>query len=113
MVYAVDFDGTLCTNAYPEIGTPRHEIIEFIKMRRLNGDKIILWTCRSGPALEHAVRWCTDFGLSFDAVNDNLEENIACHNNNSRKVCADFYIDDRNFHIDFTNNSVNFLRQTG
>ncbi len=112
MVYAVDFDGTLCTDAYPEIGAPRHGMIEFIKSRRAGGDRIILWTCRSGPALEDAVRWCHGLGLSFDAVNDNLAENVACHNNNSRKVSADFYIDDRNFHMDFSD-AGNFLRQTG
>lgn len=112
MVYAVDFDGTLCTDAYPEIGAPRHELVEFIKCRRACGDKVILWTCRSGPALDDAVLWCRALGLSFDAVNDNLAENIACHNNNSRKVSADFYIDDRNFHMDFTQ-TEKFLRQTG
>ena len=112
MVYAVDFDGTLCTDAYPDIGAPRHEIIEFIKRRRADGDRIILWTCRCGPILDDAVRWCGDLGLVFDAVNDNLAENVARHHNNSRKVSADFYIDDRNFHPDSTE-AKNFLRQTG
>ena len=112
MVYAVDFDGTLCTDAYPAIGAPHHEIIEFVKNRRAGGDRIILWTCRSGPALEDAVRWCRNLGLLFDAVNDNLAENVACHNNNSRKVSADFYIDDRNLRMDFMDTG-NFLRHTG
>ena len=110
MVYAVDFDGTLCVNAYPDIGAPRSEIINFIKRRQADGDKIILWTCRSGSTLEDAVAWCSGHGLVFDAVNDNLEENIACHNNNSRKVCADYYIDDRNFYVDDT---ARFLGHTG
>ncbi|SHH91550.1 hypothetical protein SAMN02745823_01411 [Sporobacter termitidis DSM 10068] len=100
MVYAVDFDGTLCVNAFPEIGAPRHEIINFVKGRRRDGDKIILWTCRSGWALESAIRWCMRHGLEFDAVNDNLAENIASFNNNSRKVSADFYIDDRNLSLE-------------
>lgn len=104
MVYAVDFDGTLCTNNFPGIGAPRHDIIEFVKKRRAGGDQIILWTCRSGQNLDSAVAWCENFGLTFDAINDNLPENIAFHNNNSRKVNADFYIDDRNF---------DFLRYTG
>ncbi len=112
MVYAVDFDGTLCTNEFPDIGTPRHEIIEFIKNRRACGDRIILWTCRSGQSLECALMWCAGLGLTFDAVNDNLPDNIAFHNNNSRKVNADFYIDDRNFHFDF-GDDMNLLRQTG
>ena len=101
MIYAVDFDGTLCVDAYPGIGAPRRDVIEFIKRRKAEGDRIILWTCRSGQQLERAVRWCRAFGLQFDAVNDNLAENVACYDNNSRKVSADFYIDDRNFHFEF------------
>lgn len=112
MVYAVDFDGTLCVNEFPDIGAPRHEIIEFIKNRRAGGDRIILWTCRSGRTLDEAVAWCASMGLEFDAVNDNLADNIALHNNNSRKVSADFYIDDRNLYFDFVTN-MNLLRQTG
>ena len=101
MIYAVDFDGTLCTNEFPDIGTPCHTMIDFIKRRRADGDKIILWTCRSDQNLTSAITWCRALGLEFDAVNDNLPENIACYNNNSRKVNADFYIDDRNFPYDF------------
>jgi hypothetical protein len=110
MVYAVDFDGTLCVNSYPEIGAPRFDIINFVRNRRAVGDKIILWTCRSGRELGCAVDWCVAHGLEFDAVNDNLAENIACYNNNSRKINADFYIDDRNFHFDFIDEN---LLQTG
>jgi hypothetical protein len=110
MVYAVDFDGTLCVDKYPEIGPPRYDIINFIKRRRADGDKVILWTCRSGPFLEAALAWCVRHGLEFDAVNDNLADNVACHNNNSRKVCADYYIDDRSIHAD---DVARILRQTG
>ena len=110
MVYAVDFDGTLCVDAYPGIGPPRFDIINFVKNRRSCGDKVILWTCRSGRELGHAVEWCVAHGLSFDAVNDNLPENIALHNNNSRKISADFYIDDRNFYVNFMDEN---LLQTG
>jgi hypothetical protein len=110
MVYAVDFDGTLCVNEYPEIGAPRSAIIDFIKRRRADGDKIILWTCRSGRKLADAVEWCVSLGLEFDAINDNLSENIACYNNNSRKVSADYYIDDRNLPFDF-GGEAGFLRQ--
>lgn len=97
MIYAVDFDGTLCRDRYPEIGEPRTAVIHFVKRLRAQGDKLILWTCRSGDDLEAAVAWCEALGLTFDAVNDNLPENIARYNNNCRKVNADYYIDDRNF----------------
>lgn len=100
MIYAIDFDGTLCVDRYPEIGEPRPGIIEFVKAAQRGGDRFILWTCRSGSDLAAAVAWCAGQGLEFDAVNDNLPENIARHGNNCRKVYADRYIDDRNLLID-------------
>ncbi len=45
--YAVDFDGTLCENRWPEIGEPNQELIGYLVGRRRQGDKVILWTCRS------------------------------------------------------------------
>jgi hypothetical protein len=100
MVYAVDFDGTLCADKYPAIGAPDLNLIERIKARQQLGDKFILWTCRSGADLDAALTWCAELGLTFDAVNDNLSENLNRHGgNNSRKVCADYYIDDRNLYV--------------
>ena len=76
MVYAVDFDGTLCEDAFPEIGAPRFAVIEFVKAARAAGDKVILWTCRVDDRVEAALAWCAEQGLVFDAVNDNLPELI-------------------------------------
>ncbi len=94
MVIAVDFDGTLCEINWPGIGEPKTEVIDRLKSMRKNGCRLILWTCRAGQALEDAVSWCRDFGLEFDAVNENLPDNVARFNNNSRKVMADLYLDD-------------------
>lgn len=99
MVYAVDFDGTLCEDIYPEIGPPRQDVIDFIKAERDGGAKIILWTCRCGRELTATLEWCTAQGIVFDAINDNLRKNIERNGNNCRKVFADRYIDDRNFDI--------------
>ena len=96
MIYAIDFDGTLCEHEYPNIGKPKHDIISFCKNRKIIGDKLILWTCRSNQYLIDAVEWCKGLGLEFDAINDNLPELNDYYGNNSRKVFADFYIDDRN-----------------
>lgn len=96
MIYAVDFDGTLCEDAYPEIGAPRDEVIGFCISAAKNGDKLILWTCRSGADLERAVAWCKERGITFDAINENLPELIAQYGNDPRKINADAYIDDRN-----------------
>lgn len=49
--YAVDFDGTLCENAYPEIGAPNLSLIDKLISRRRLGAKVILWTCREGELL--------------------------------------------------------------
>ena len=94
-VIAVDFDGTLSLGEWPNIGPANEELISFLKEQKKNGDKIILWTCREGDALQEAVRWCEREGLVFDAVNDNIPEMIERYGTNSRKVSCDYYIDDR------------------
>lgn len=96
MVIAVDFDGTLCTNEWPDIGEPNTALIDFLKECRKNGDKLILWTMRESYSLLSAIYWCDDHGLQFDAINDNLQELKERYNNNPRKVYADIYIDDHN-----------------
>ena len=97
MIIAVDFDGTLCKDLYPEIGRPNRRLIRILKDRAtVFGDKLILWTCRTGKQLDDAVEWCKNFGLHFDAVNENLPEIKKKWGGDTRKVYADKYIDDRN-----------------
>ena len=96
-IYAVDFDGTLnLARKYPELGNPNMRLIEMLIECRAEGDKVILWTCREGQLLADAVKYCRKYGLEFDAINDNIQENKDRWGNNTRKVFADFYIDDRN-----------------
>lgn len=97
--FAVDFDGTLCENTWPDIGKPKYDIINWLKHLQQSGHKIILWTCRDGMLLVDAIVWCADHGLFFDAVNDNLEERIQRFGGNSRKISADYYIDDKAIYI--------------
>ena len=94
-IVAVDFDGCLCADAWPEIGKPNTRLIEHLKRRVKQGDKLILWTCREGEQLREAVEWCKAQGLEFDSVNANLPEMNALYGNDSRKIGADFYIDDK------------------
>lgn len=93
--YAVDFDGTLCENAYPEIGAPNLPLINTLISRRRLGARVILWTCREGELLTRAVEFCRCFGLEFDTVNDNTEELKKVYGTNPRKIGADYYIDDK------------------
>ena len=95
-IVAVDFDGTLCENAFPEIGAPKQEIIDTIKEYRSFGWKIILWTCRNKEHLTKAVEWCNQQGLVFDSINENLPEVEEVFGGYTRKIFADVYIDDKN-----------------
>ena len=95
MIIAVDFDGTLCEECWPEIGKPNLKLIGELIYRRSLGDRLILWTCRSGIQLTQAVFFCKSYGLEFDAVNENLPDIIEKYGNDSRKISADIYIDDR------------------
>ena len=94
-IIAVDFDGTLCFSNWPELGEPNLPLIRYLLAQKRAGNKLILWTCRAGEALENAVSWCRDHQLEFDAVNDNLPEIIEQYGNNSRKITCDYYIDDK------------------
>lgn len=49
---AIDFDGILCQNAYPDIGDPNWDTIHQALKEQSNGAKLILWTCREGRSLE-------------------------------------------------------------
>lgn len=94
--YAVDFDGTLTmTSEYPKIGTANIYLIDWLIEERKKGNKVILYTCRAGDLLEEAIAFCYEKGLYFDAVNENLPENIQKYGGDTRKIHADYYIDDR------------------
>lgn len=94
---AVDFDGVLVKDKWPEIGDPITENIELIKRLKADGHKIILWTCRTGFQLAEAVQYLrNNFDLTFDKVNENLTETIIKYGGDSRKITADIYFDDRN-----------------
>jgi ribonucleotide monophosphatase NagD (HAD superfamily) len=99
MILAVDFDGTIVADQFPEIGEPLFGAIAALKQLRENGNQLILWTCREdSPArkyLSEAVDFCRSHGLEFDAVNCNASGNPYSHLGEARKVYADFYIDDK------------------
>lgn len=95
-VAAIDFDGTLFTEDYfPEVGEPILWMIEFVKAMKAQGVQLILYTNREGILLEDAVRACKRHGLEFDAINENLQWRIDLYGNDSRKIGADIYIDDK------------------
>lgn len=97
MTIAVDFDGTIVTHKYPDIGEEIPFAVDTLKMLRQDGHKLILWSVREGELLDAAVRWCRERGLEFYAVNRDYPEETTDNNPHfSRKLKVDMFIDDRN-----------------
>lgn len=98
MIIAVDFDGVLVKDEFPNIGKPIEHNISMVKWLIESGHEVILWTSRVEKALEDAVEFCRMHGLEFCAVNDNAPSNKAkyagVYKEAPRKVYADVYIDD-------------------
>tara|TARA_E500000331_G_scaffold352388_1_gene400876 strand:+ start:1462 stop:1854 length:393 start_codon:yes stop_codon:yes gene_type:complete len=108
LTLAVDFDGTLCEYAFPDIGEQsenQKRLMETLIRMRGDGHKIILWTNRGDnekyPVLTQAVEWCKSLGLEFDAINSNLPDQKKL-SGYSPKIMADYYIDDKA--LEFTDN---------
>ena len=95
MILAIDFDGTIVEHRYPAIGHIRPFAFETLKALQQKKHRLILWSHRSGKELYEAVEFCRKHGLEFYAVNKNYPEE-EWNENDSRKILADIYIDDRN-----------------
>lgn len=89
-IFAVDFDGTCVTHAYPVIGI---EIGAAKVLRRItaNGGLLILHTMRSGDTLDDAIKWFTSHNIPLWAAQRNPEQNGWT---TSPKCYAHHYIDD-------------------
>jgi hypothetical protein len=94
-VIAVDFDGTIVQEQWPNIGPLIHECVEVLQKYSKRGGKIILWTCREDRALRDAVKFCIDNQIPIDYVNMNPPERTERFGIDSRKIGADLYIDDK------------------
>lgn len=95
MIIAVDFDGTLCENKFPEIGAPKLDVIEAIKNMQEEGHEFILWTCRMGDNLDQALKFLDNYNLHFSKINQDSEVHLNMYEGRPRKIGADFYVDDR------------------
>lgn len=99
---AVDFDGTLCADAFPEVGAPNRAVIAYVKRLAADGSKIILYTNRENGTrklLDEAVAFCKEQEIPLYAVNENPGNphaaKIGLKPSDGRKVFADLYIDDK------------------
>lgn len=115
MIIAVDFDGILCENKFPDIGSPNYEIISLIRQLIDKGHEVILWTSRADAELHSAIDWCNDYGLHFCSINENAPSNVEQYKekypNGTRKVYADIYIDDHDINYKMPNVGVDAFRE--
>lgn len=95
MIIAVDFDGTLCEEVYPDIGAPKWDTIDLVRRLHARGDTIILYTCRTDDLLADALAWCKKHGVHIDYANENAPERTQKYGIDCRKISADIYIEDR------------------
>lgn len=96
LTLAIDFDGTIVENAFPEVGALRLNVVQVINRLHREGYKIVINTCRTGQHEMDARMCLMDNGIPFDYLNENTAELIAEFPEESRKLSADLYIDDRN-----------------
>lgn len=90
---AFDLDNTIFeSNDYPNIGELKPDTIELIKRLYKNlKNIIIIWTCRTGDALNEATTLMRNKNIPFDLVN----ENYLCGFETSNKIFYNILIDDR------------------
>lgn len=102
---AVDFDGTLCTAAYPEVGKRYwiHKLVAgYVRWMHKRGCIIIINTLRDvendlvgkKPYLD-CILSLHKWGIQYHYINMNIPEATANYGY-ARKINADRYIDDRN-----------------
>lgn len=95
MIIGIDFDGTIVTHNYPNIGQPVPGAIETIKKLIENGHKVFLWTMRSNKRyngrdlLTEAIHYCLDNDIELCGANTSPSQWSA-----SPKQYANIYIDD-------------------
>ena len=89
-IIALDFDGTLVTHAYPEVGEDIGAVA-VLKELVAQEDKLILWTMRSGTLLEDAVAWFKKHDIPLWGINENPSQKEWTE---SPKLHADLLIDD-------------------
>lgn len=87
------------SKVYPDIGAPNWEIIVAAAAEQIAGAGLILWTCREGKLLENALEACARWGLHFDAVNDSLPSWKKFYGDDTRKVGATEYWDDKAYRV--------------
>lgn len=101
VILAIDFDGTICTEKYPEVGMERQGAKEFINKLYDEGYFIIINTCRThdSSASVDPAQVAKDFlklrGIKYHTFNEHAPFILDKYPIEARKISAEIYIDDR------------------
>lgn len=95
MIIAVDFDGTIVHDCWPDVGRFRFLAPWVLKWLKRRGHVLVLNTCRVGMPLQLAIMKLDDNGIHFDRINENWPARIRQYGGDCRKIAADIYIDDK------------------
>lgn len=97
-IIAVDFDGTVVTHEYPQVGRDVGAV-PILKKLVEKGHKIMLWTMRGNKpvegvdTLQDAINWYKENDIPLWGINENPEQKESGWTN-SNKQYAQIYIDD-------------------
>lgn len=94
-VIAVDFDGTIAEDDFPVAKRIKKDVGIVLSHFRKMGGQVIVWTCRTGEALQDAKEFLVKHNIEYDTINANVESMKRTYGNDPRKVGADIYIDDK------------------
>lgn len=90
----IDFDGTIVEHDYPRIGNKVPYAIEYMLSWIEAGHLLILFTMRSGPELDAAVKYLKGCGVTLHGINENPTQKKWT---SSPKAYGQVYIDDAAF----------------
>jgi len=94
LILAIDFDGTIVENKFPDIGKLKHNAKEVINYL-YDFCFIIIYTCRGGSELVEAKNFLDREGIKYHKINENAPFDMIGFLPTS-KIYADIYIDDKN-----------------
>lgn len=89
-IIGLDFDGTVVSHEYPNIGKYIGAEVVLLKLRD-KGVLFVLNTMRSGYELKQAVEWFSSRNIPLYGINENPDQKSWT---SSPKVYAHLYIDD-------------------
>lgn len=96
MIIAIDFDGVIVTDCFPEIGTPLIDMPGVMNRLYNKGHILIINTCRSGKYAGEAKTALHEMNIPYHYFNENCPKRTAEYGQDCRKISADLYIDDKN-----------------